>query len=214
MKKIILLSTSLVLFTTLISRAQENISIGPMVGVSIANLRGDIANNDWKPGATVGAFFNYSAESGFGFTGNLLYTQLGAQTNNKSNKLNLNYVQLPLLLTYYLGQRGNPVRPKLFLGPHLGFLVGATDANRNNLNGDANSRVYNGFDLGATLGAGLNVRVGQKLWLNTDVRYGLGLLDVSKQDPRTWKNQNWGINMGLSFPFGTYNNRTGSIRTR
>lgn len=213
MKKIIFLSTAILFFAAQ-AMAQENISVGPMVGVSISNFRGDIANNNWKPGISVGGFFNYSAESGFGFTGNVLYTQLGAKVNNKANEINLNYVQVPLLLTYYLGQRGNAVRPKLFVGPNLNFLVGARDINGNNINGDSNNRVYNGFDVGATLGAGLNVRVGQKLWLNSDVRYGLGFLDVTKVDSRVWKNQNWGINLGLSFPFGTYSSRTGTLQTR
>ncbi|HEV7347080.1 porin family protein [Telluribacter sp.] len=211
MKKILFLSTA-VLFFAAQTMAQENLSFGPMVGVSIANLRGDIANNNWKPGVTVGGFINYSAESGFGVTGNLLYTQLGAQTNNRSNELNLNYVQLPVLLTYYLGERGNPVRPKLFLGPNFNFLVGATDVNGNNIYGDSNNRVYSTFDVGATFGAGLNVRVAEKIWLNSDVRYGLGFLDVNKLDPRIWKNQNWGINLGVSFPLGTYNSTTGTIR--
>ncbi len=38
------------------AQAQENVSIGPIAGVSIANFRGDVANTDWKAGLTVGGF--------------------------------------------------------------------------------------------------------------------------------------------------------------
>ncbi|MCF0070660.1 PorT family protein [Dyadobacter sp. CY261] len=196
------------------AQAQENVSIGPVVGVSIANFRGDISDTDWKPGLTIGGFYNYSSKSGFGFSGQLLFTQLGAQINNKTNEINLNYIQAPLLATFYFGRYGSPLRPKIFLGPNLNFLVGARDKNGNNINGDSNNRVYSPFDLGLTFGAGLNYELTHKIWLNFDARYGLGLLDVTRLDNSNIKNNNWGINVGLSFPLGTYDKDTGRLRTR
>jgi opacity protein-like surface antigen len=196
------------------AQAQENVSIGPLVGISIANFRGDVSNTNWKPGLTIGGVYNYSSESGFGFSGQLLFTQLGAQTNNKTNEINLNYIQAPLLATFFFGRFGQSVRPKIFLGPNLNFLVGARDKDGNNLNGDSNNRVYSPFDLGLTFGAGVNFRLQDKIWLNFDARYGLGLLDVTRLDNSNIKNNNWGINVGLSFPLGTYNKNTGRLRTR
>src|SRR5690349_4320334 len=98
-----------VMLCTVHAQAQENVSIGPVVGISIANFRGDVANTftDWKPGITVGGFYNYSSKTGFGFSGSVLFTQLGAQTFNKANEVNLNYIQVPLLATFYFGQYGN-----------------------------------------------------------------------------------------------------------
>lgn len=194
--------------------AQENVSIGPIAGVSLANLHGDIVNTDTKAGLTIGAFYNYSSKSGFGFSGQLLYTQLGAQTMNKTAELNLNYIQAPLLFTFFFGRFGDRLRPKLFVGPSLNFLVSAKDKNGNNINGDSNSRVYNVFDLGITGGAGLNYELTRKVWLNFDVRYGLGLLDVTKDPNTSVQNRNFGINVGLSFPLGTYDKKSGRLRTR
>ena len=194
--------------------AQENVSIGPIAGVSIANFRGDVSNTDWKPGLTVGGFYNYSSKTGFGFSGQLLFTQMGAQTDNKTNEINLNYIQLPLLATFFFGKYGDKFRPKLFLGPNLNFMVSAKDKNGNNINGDSNNRVFNPFDLGLTFGGGLNYKLHEKIWLNFDVRYGLGLLDVTKDNNTSVMNSNWGINLGLSFPLGTYNKNTGRLRTR
>lgn len=194
--------------------AQENVSIGPIAGVSLANLHGDIDNTDTKPGLTIGAFYNYSSKTGFGFSGQLLYTQLGAQTNNKTNEINLNYIQAPLFFTFFFGRFGDRLRPKLFVGPSLNFLVGAKDKNGNNLNPDANNRTYNVFDLGITGGAGFNYELSRKIWLNFDVRYGMGLLDVTRSSSSNLKNRNLGINLGLSFPLGTYDKRSGKLRTR
>ncbi len=206
------LAVALLISTT--AMAQENISIGPLVGVSIANLRGDIANNNWKAGLTAGGFFNYSSNSGLGVSGQVLFTQLGAQINNKTNDINLNYIQVPVLLTYFLGDKGNSVRPKVFVGPHVNFLLAAKDRNGNDISGESNNPNYNSIDGGLTLGAGFNYRIQNKIWLNVDARYGLGLVDITKSAATELRNQNFGINVGVSFPFGTYNERKGTINTR
>ena len=208
---IILLAAFCISFSAL---AQENVSIGPIAGVSIANFRGDVSNTNWKPGLTVGGFYNYSSKTGFGFSGQLLFTQLGAQTDNKTNEINLNYVQLPLFATFFFGKYGDRVRPKVFLGPNLNFLVSEKDKAGNDIGGTGDNRVYNPFDLGVTFGAGVNFRLVEKIWLNFDARYGAGLLDVTKNNATTIRNNNWGINLGLSFPLGTYDKNSGRLRTR
>jgi outer membrane protein W len=208
---ILLLALTLSLSTVF---AQENVSIGPIAGVSLANFHGDIDNTNTKPGLTIGAFYNYSSKKGYGFSGQVLYTQLGAQTDNKTNEINLNYVQVPLLFTFFFGEFGDRLRPKVFIGPSLNFMVSANDKNGNNINGTSNNRIYNVFDLGLTGGLGFNYELTQKVWLNFDVRYGLGLLDVTKDPNRSIQNRNFGINLGLSFPLGTYDKKSGRLRTR
>jgi hypothetical protein len=213
MKKLVL-SIALVLGIMAHGFAQENVSIGPLAGLSVANFRGDISNNDWKTGATIGGFYNYSSESGFGFSGQLLFTQLGAQVSNKTNEVNLNYIQVPLLLTYFLGRRGEAFRPKLFIGPNVGILLSAKDKDGIDISGDDNNPTYTPLDLGATAGIGFNYRIDPKVWLNFDVRYGLGLVDIARNNNTKLYNQNVGINLGVSFPFGTFNPRTGNLNTR
>lgn len=115
MKNCIILLLAVTLFISQ-AQAQENVSIGPIAGVSIANLRGDVSNTNWKPGLTVGGFYNYSSKTGFGFSGQLLFTQLGAKTSNKTNELNLNYIQAPLLATFFFGKYGQAIRPKYSSG--------------------------------------------------------------------------------------------------
>lgn len=201
-------------FASLTAAAQENVSIGPVAGLSLANFRGDVSETNWKPGLTIGGFYNYSSRTGFGFTGQLLFTQLGAQTQNKNAEVNLNYIQVPLLATFYFGRYGNPVRPKIFLGPSLHFLTSARNQNGDNINGDVNNRVYTPFDLGLTFGGGVNFELSPKIWLNLDARYNLGLLDVTRATNVSVFNNNFAFMAGLSFPLGTYNKRSGRLRTR
>jgi hypothetical protein len=194
--------------------AQENVSIGPIAGVSFANLHGNMEHTNVKPGLTIGGFYNYSSKTGFGFSGQLLFTQLGAKTFEKTNEINLNYIQAPLFFTFFFGRYGDRLRPKLFVGPSLNFLVSAKDKDGNTLNGTSGNRYFNVFDLGITGGAGFNYELSQKIWLNFDVRYGVGLLDVARPDNVNIKNRNLGINVGLSFPLGTYDKKSGRLRTR
>jgi hypothetical protein len=205
-KQFFILAALLGLGTTV--RAQENVSWGPVLGVTSAKFSGDINDARSKTGLTAGLFLNYSTESRFGLLGQLLYTQLGTRQGNGPSEVNLNYIQLPILATFFLNDRGNPIRPKLFAGPHFGLLVGATNENGTNLNGDANNRAYRAGDIGLTLGGGLNARLSQKVWLNADIRYGLGLTDVTTA-PSTLNNRNWGVNAGVSFPLGQYQSRSG-----
>lgn len=213
MKNCIILLLALMVSVSAAS-AQENVSIGPIAGVSLANFHGTMENTTTKPGLTVGAFYNYSAKTGFGFSGQLLFTQMGAKIFDKTNEINLNYIQAPLLFTFFFGRFGDRLRPKLFVGPSLNFLVSAKDKDGNSINGPNNARYYNIFDLGITGGAGLNYELSRKIWLNFDVRYGLGLIDVARPDNVNLKNRNLGINLGLSFPLGTYDKNSGRLRTR
>lgn len=185
------------------AQAQENVSFGPVLGITSAKLRGDIGNTKAKTGLTAGLFLNYSIESRFGLQGQLLYTQLGTGFTNNPGEINLNYLQLPILATFFLNDRGQPFRPKLFLGPHVGVLLAATNENGANLNSDTNNPAFKTFDAGLTLGGGFNARISRKVWLNADVRYGLGLVDVTPA-PSTLNNRNWGVNLGVSFPLGRY----------
>ena len=198
--------------------AQENLSIGPIAGVSIANFRGDISNQAWKPGPTLGGFINYSANSGFGVSGQVLYTQLGSGNKLGDDVIRLNYIQVPVLLTYFLGKYGQKVRPKLFIGPHINFLLNARNKNGDDINQidgkSGPSYAYKPIDAGLTAGIGLNVRLADKIWLNTDVRYGLGLVPLGPDGTAKFYNQNIGVNVGVSFPLGKYNPGTGKITNR
>ncbi len=209
-KSLLLFAAVLVSFSVSAQRAR-NLSAGPLIGVNVSNLRGDIGNNTSKAGLLVGGFLNYSIKETFGVSAQLTYSQLGANFSTTlpyAGKLKLDYLQIPALAVFYFGHglRPGTVRPKLFLGPHVGFLLSAKDKNGTKVN-DINS-----FDFGATFGGGLNFALQHQRWVNLDVRYGLGLTDIHKPDNLVWKNGAFSATIGISFPLGNYDENSGSVR--
>ena len=63
--------------------------------------------------------------------------------------------------------------------------------------------IMKGFDIGFNGSLGVNIRLTQNAWLNTDVTYYHGLRNVSKQEGQDWKNRNVVLNLGLAFGIGT-----------
>ncbi|PQA59311.1 porin family protein [Siphonobacter curvatus] len=192
------------------AQAQDNLSWGLMGGVSIAKFGGGGAGNaNFKTGGTGGLFINYSINERFGVGGQALYTQLGSKFGGLPTEVRLNYLQIPILATFYLNDRGAAFRPKIFAGPYVGFLLGARNENGDNIN--ANKDRYTAADAGLHLGAGFNYRLSDRVWLNFDARYGLGLVNVAKPvyGSGDINNRNIGINLGVSFPLGKYQPSTG-----
>ena len=212
-KKSLLFVAAFAVSSSLCAQRARNLSIGPMIGVNVSNLRGDIDNNTAKAGLVAGGFFNYSIVEHFGISGQVTYSQQGANFTEPmyglGERLKLNYLNVPLLAVFYFGEglRPGTVRPKLFLGPHANFLLVAKDKA-----GQTRTKEFNGVDFGATLGGGLNIALRNQRWVNLDVRYGLGLSDVRKNDNLDWKNGAFAATVGISFPLGNYNERTGTIR--
>lgn len=180
----------------------QNLSFGPIVGANFSELH-NLANSSSKTGVKLGAFVNYSTEKSFGLGLQVYYNQLGANIGNNTGKLKLSYIEVPLLATYYLGSsiKQGAIRPKVFIGPHVDFLLDAVDSNGISLN--TGGTTINKVDYGVTVGAGLNYALANQTWLNFDVRYAAGLADVYKTATlSTVRNNNISINLGISFPLG------------
>lgn len=202
-----------VLWAGMASAQRENISIGPMVGASYAtlpNLSSDVLKTKYKAGPTAGVFVNYSIKEHFALSANVLYTRWGTQLQEPSTNLNLDYIHVPILATYFFGNDMGPgaVRPKLFVGPSVSFLTGTSD---NVLNNEAFRKV----DVGATAGAGLNIGFARQQWLNIDVRYNLGFSKVyTNPDLSKVHNQSFSVLVGYSFPLGSYDKKKNSFSGR
>ncbi len=198
------------------AQRKRNLSLGPLVGVNVSNLQGDIENTTSKVGVVAGLFFNYSIKETFGVSGQLLYSQLGAnyKFGSTSNQLRLNYLQVPLFATFYFGRglRPGTIRPKLFAGPYVGFLLAQRDKDGNDLPVLGSGTPYKPIDFGLNLGGGLNFALKNQSWVNLDLKYGLGLVDISRADNSVIRNGVFSITAGISFPLGNYDERSRSIR--
>jgi hypothetical protein len=200
MKNRAILFIATIMFVSQISKAQ-NLSFGPMAGVNFSTLSGT-ENTKSKTGLLAGAFVNYSSKNWFGLGVQVLYNQAGATVVSPTESVNLNYLQIPILATYYFGE-GNTVgafRPKLFAGPHVNFLLNAQNKDGNDLN--PGGAYYKKSDLGVTFGGGFNYAVADKTWLNFDVRYGVGLTNIAQQGNTDIMNRGLGFTLGVSFPLG------------
>jgi len=154
MKKILLL-----LIFPSITWAQSNISFGGTVGGNLSTII-DTADYEYMSGLNLGAFIIWGPVEHWGFTGGLNYSMEGAKYSYISAdysvdaKTNLSYLRIPLTVTYFLNKFDNPIRPKIFLGPGFGFLLGGKTKSDVTLHGqnttsEVESKDYiNGFDFG------------------------------------------------------------------
>lgn len=206
MRKITLLSFAIFVY---FFASGQNFSVGPIVGLNVSNLTGDIENNSFKAGFAGGIFANYSITDEFGLTGQLLYSQQGAnfELANVENKIKLDYLQVPVLGAYYFGK--DKFRPKVLLGPQFGFLLSAKDKDGNDL--DPNGQIYETSDISIVAGAGFNYNLAPKIWLNADVRYNFGTSNISKVAGNELRNQYFAVMVGVSIGFRDYDEKTGSF---
>jgi hypothetical protein len=200
-------------FIIFISQAAiaQNVSFGPSVGFSHSWLTGT-DNVVFNPGVNVGATLIYSPSEHWGLGGDV---RLSLMDGTKSRietggteyetALRSTYLRVPLKVVRFFGDHGNRIRPKLYAGPSFGFLLGGKQ--KSYVNGNVTQEykskdIMETFDFGFIAGAGLNIRIARLIWLNVDLAYQNGLLDVTKGQ-RYNASRNIGLNAGITFPLGT-----------
>lgn len=206
MKRFLLIITALALCASSMY-AQEltraNFSIGPRVGLNLSNLN-NANNTEAKPGLVAGITSTYSITETSGLTFDVLYSQEGSQADvGAEMQTNLDYLRLALAYNQFFGDLGERFRPKIYVGPSLGFLTSA-EAKSGETETDIKGE-FNNLDVGLLGGIGFNYRIGARQWLNVDGRYYLGLSDVTEsrlpgEDPIT--NRTFQISVGVAFGFG------------
>ena len=184
------------------SYAQTTTSLGIKGGVNIANFRGeDVKDYDSRTAFNLGLVLNYSVAESVGLSLEADYASMGAKLDNVGveSTTKLDYLRTTLLFNYYMGSSEMNIRPELFAGPYVGFLLGANNKVEDEDYNDVKDG-YKGTDFGAAFGAGLHIKVGEKMWLVPDVRYNLGLSNISDNDNITARNGVLSVNLGLTFP--------------
>jgi hypothetical protein len=189
------------------AKAQDNLSLGVKGNFGHSWMNGD-GKNVFKPSYGAGLRLVYSANANLGIGGDLSFSAEGSKKEFSEGqtevRTNLNYIRLAPQVLYFFGEYGDAVRPKIYAGPSLGFLVGGkTKTTVGNTTTSIDSRDnYNGFDAGALLGAGINCRVAPGKWLNLDLAYTHGFIDQTKADNTTAYNRNIVVGVGLTWGIG------------
>ncbi|MEQ8903936.1 porin family protein [Ekhidna sp.] len=178
-----LLTLSLALFSV-VAFSQASIGIGLKGGANFANASGDNLNADGITSYHVGAY-GLIKLTNIGIQPELLFSKQGA--NVDGNDIDLSYVNIPVMLKFYL-----PAGLNLQAGPQFGMLTNAKDGD-----GDDIKESFKNSDLSAALGAGWDAPFG----LQVGARYVFSLSDNgdSIDDPTfEYKNKTFQIYLGYS----------------
>src|SRR5687768_11723852 len=119
-----------VLLTGASSLFAQNISLGPSVGLQHSWITG-MENVKFKPGLSVGGVLTWSPAPHWGLGGDIRVSFLeGVKTSPvttdmlAADRIHATYLRVPLKATYFFGDYGDKVRPKVYGGPSFGFLLG------------------------------------------------------------------------------------------
>ena len=179
MKNFILIVLTAFLTTSVIS---QEIDLGLKAGANFASIT-DASNllTSNRTGFLIGVFAGVKFSDKLGIQGDLLYSQQGANSDPKD--IDLNYINVPIVLKYYLIQGFN-----LQAGPQFGFIV---DDNIKDVLG--NVIEAESFDLAGVLGLGYDFPFGIRI----EGRHNFGLTDVFNSIKG--KNSVTSIAIGYSF---------------
>ncbi len=150
-------------------------------------------DRDFKFSPAAGIGLVYSTNEHLGFGAQLLVSHEGYKQEyivggNQSLDVTVNpvYLRMPLHVIYFFGDHGDRVRPKIYLGPSIAARVDETHHYSDNRLKPAEGTPgaadqFDRFDAGLSAGAGANIRLSKLTWLNLDLGYYHGLVDVLDQ---------------------------------
>ena len=153
---------------------------------------------DFLFGYNGGLFFRYVTEKGRALQVELNYSQRGWAEQENPYARQLNYVEMPFLMHIYWGEK---TRAFINLGPKISYLL-SENVLYNNSENSTNERhtqdIYNKFDYGITLGAGLEFAFKkQHFFLEIRPNYSLSsVFSNNKRDTYTFSNNlNLAVNL-------------------
>ena len=94
----------------------------------------------------------------------------------------LNYLRIPVKGIYFFRDYGASFRPKISLGPSIGFLVGGKEE-YGSTEMEAKD-LYKSIDVGLLANAGFHYNLVTNTWLHFDINYYHGFSDVSEAAKR------------------------------
>lgn len=179
MKRFILI-TFLSLFA--FSTQAQGIDFGVKAGMNFANINDAAEGLDTRTGFHAGLFLGLKFNDKVALQPELLYSQQGAEFD--AGEFNLDYVNIPVMVKYYLVQGFN-----VQLGPQFGFVVN-DEISFDDIAADFEAE---DFDVSGVVGAGYDLPLG----LRIDARYNFGFSDVFKN--ADGKNGVFSLALGYSF---------------
>ena len=203
MKKILTMAVAIITCSAAFSQEvpgtpTSTFSIGPAIGFGHTGVRNTSGTDVFKPNWNAGVIINYSNMKHTGLAAEILWSMEGGrvQSGGYETDLTMHYIRVPLRFAYYFGDFEDNFRPKITIGPSMGFLVQAVsdsdipDASRTDV-----TPSYYKFDIGGIASVGFNLKLATNIWLNTDFNYYTGFRPIRASQ----YNSNFGLRMGVAF---------------
>lgn len=170
----------------------QHTNVGIKGGLNLYNVNNESSENgEAKAGFHLGLIGHIHLNERFAFQPEVVFSTQGSKRKELGQevKLNLNYINVPLLLQYMFD---NGFR--LQAGPQLGLLVSAkNEVNKSEINQKDD---YKNIELGASFGMGY---VNPNSNFGIDARYNLGLTDINENSAGVSSNR--GFQLGLFYLF-------------
>ncbi len=194
------------------SVSQVKMSFGPKIGLNIASASfspdysSDVTKSS-RTGFMGGAAFEVMFSGiPLGIEANLFYAMQGVELSAPGEKLTtkLDEIQIPILLKGKF-PTGSPVSPYAYIGPALGFVASAKqtyEATGQPTEETDISNTTTGTDFQFVFGGGAEFKIESKVAVTFDLRYGLGLTDMTKNQAvgaRSVKTRGFSILVGCMF---------------
>lgn len=195
MKKLVIMAAFALSSATMFAQqAVGTWSVTPKVGMTIANLSGDVVDAKSKIGLVAGAEAEYQITDMISVTGGLFYSMQGAKSKyelrNESVKENLDYLNIPVLCNVYVA-KGLAVK----LGAQLGINV-SSKLKYDNITEDIGDNIE-AVDFSIPVGLSYEY---QNFVL--DARYNWGLSNIVKgSGDNSVRNSVFQITLGYKIPF-------------
>lgn len=191
-------------------QAQATFGVRAGINVATVNFQSDGFNisPDSRVGLTVAGLANIPVNESFSIQPEVHFIQKGYKFELEffgevtETTAKLNYLEVPIHAKYAFGNEN--LRFFILAGPAIGFALGGEveqcdggDCISEDIEFDDNDG-FNRLDLGLSVGAGMNI--GSNFFV--DLRYVLGITNLSEDDADDIKTTNRGIQIGVGYMFG------------
>jgi hypothetical protein len=156
------------LVAVLISAAgiSQSIDLGVKAGINFSSINLENVGSSSVTGFQAGVFAGLKFSDKLGLQADVLYSKQGAEltVSNILEEIDLSYVNVPIVLKYYVFQGLN-----IQVGPQFGFVI--NDNIKEILKGQVDAK---SADVSGVVGLGYDLPLG----LRVDARYNFGFSDV------------------------------------
>jgi len=156
-----------------------SISVGPKLGLNLADVGGDAEGTGMKTAFCGGAFLALEISEWFTFQPEVLYSQKGANIDLTDASISLDYIEIPLLAMLTIPTESR-FTPNVFVGPSIAFNIGA-DVSGYGESVDV-KEIISTVDVGIAVGAGVKIGDLGPGAITADIRYTFGLTNVLDLD--------------------------------